>query len=399
MMKRMNSNINPPLIGGEETGEVVRGPIMQFLHNFFSHFDLMQVIPALILISAGILFIYGTGEQAGYGAGLFWKRQFFYAIAGVCVWLFLTFFDYRWLSPASVPFYIISNILLIAVLFLGPEVNNAHRWLDIGGYSLQPSEFGKLAVVLSLSWLLSLKNADINKPLWALAFFGTFLIPFLLIYKEPDLGSAMVLLPTAAAIAFVANLKLRYILIAVVAIGILMPVTYHYFMRPYQKERIQTYLDPNRDMGWNARQAEIAVGSGGLTGKGFMNGTHCVLGYLPKRVANSDFIFPVISEETGFLGAFLLIVLYGCLLFSVFRTALLAPDSFGRYLCTGIGTVIAVHTVVNMGMSIRLVPITGLPLPLVSYGGTFLVTVMVYLGIVQSIYAHRARETFLTTSE
>jgi rod shape determining protein RodA len=107
----------------------------------------------------------------------------------------------------------------------------------------------------------------------------------------------------------------------------------------------------------------------------------------------------VISEETGFLGAFLLIVLYGCLLFSVFRTALLAPDLFGRYLCTGIGTVIAVHTVVNMGMSIRLVPITGLPLPLVSYGGTFLVTVMVYLGIVQSIYAHRTRETFLTTSE
>ena len=146
MMKRMNFNINPSLIDGEETGEVVRGPIMQFLHNFFSHFDLMQVIPALILVSAGILFIYGTGEQAGYGAGLFWKRQFFYAIAGVCVWLFLTFFDYRWLSPASVPFYIFSNILLVAVLFLGPEVNHAHRWLDIGGYSLQPSEFGKLAV-------------------------------------------------------------------------------------------------------------------------------------------------------------------------------------------------------------------------------------------------------------
>lgn len=395
----MNSNLNPPFIGGEENAEDSRSPIMQFLHNFLSHFDLMQVIPVVILIAAGILFIYGTGEQAGYGAGLFWKRQFCYAIAGICVWLFLTFFDYRWFAPASVPFYIFSNILLIIVLFVGPEVNNAHRWLDIGGYSLQPSEFGKLAVVLSASWLLSLKNADINKPLWALAFFGIFIIPFILIYKEPDLGSAMVLMPVAAAIAFVANLKVRYILIAIIGLCILMPVSYHYFMRPYQKERIQTYLDPERDMGWNARQAEIAVGSGGMTGKGFMNGTHCMLGYLPKRVANSDFIFPVISEETGFLGAFLLIVLYGCLLFSIFRTALLAPDSFGRYLCTGIGTVLAVHTVVNMGMSIRLVPITGLPLPLVSYGGTFLVTVLIYLGIVQSIYAHRSRETFLTTSE
>lgn len=399
MMKRMKFNINPSLIDGEENTQNEHNPVMQFVRNFFSHFDLLQVIPALILITAGILFIYGTGEQAGYGAGLFWKRQFCYAIASICIWLFLTFFDYRWLAPASIPCYIISLILLIIVLFWGPKVNNANRWLDFGGFSVQPSEIAKLALILILSWLLSLKGVNINKPLWALVYFLLVAVPFFLIYKEPDLGSAMVLFPVAAAIAFVANLKLRYVVIVLAAICILMPLSYHYFMRPYQKERIQTFLDPDRDMGWNARQAEFAVGSGGIAGKGFMNGTHCLLGYLPKRVANSDFIFPVISEETGFLGALALITLYGCLLFSIFRTALLAPDSFGRYLCTGIGTVIAVHTIVNMGMSIRLVPITGLPLPFVSYGGTFLVTVMIYCGIVQSIYAHRSRETFLTTSE
>ena len=399
MMKRMNFNINPSLIDGEENEQGSQGPVKQFIRKFFSHFDLLQIIPALTLIFAGILFIYGAGEQSGYGAGLFWKRQFCYAIASVCIWLFLTFFDYRWLGPASIPCYAVSIVLLIVVLFWGPEVNNAHRWLDFGGFSIQPSEFAKLAVILSLSWLLSLKKADINKPLWAFLFFLIVVIPFLLIYKEPDLGSAMVLVPVAAAIAFVANLKLRYVIAVLIILCVLMPVSYHCFLRPYQKERIMTYLDPERDMGWNARQAEFAVGSGGVTGQGFMKGKHCLLGYLPKRVANSDFIFPVIAEETGFLGALTLITLYGCLLFSIFRTALLAPDYFGRYLCTGIGTVLAVHTIVNMGMSIRLVPITGLPLPFVSYGGTFLMTVMIYCGILQSIYAHRSRETFLVSSE
>ena len=158
------------------------------------------------------------------------------------------------------------------------------------------------------------------------------------------------------------------------------------------------FLDPEKDplnRGWNAIQSEIAVGSGGFLGKGYMQGTHCSLGYLPKTVAHSDFIFPVIAEETGFVGGVILLGLFALLIFSIFRTALIASDAFGRNLCVGIAMLIMVHVFVNVGMCIRLMPITGLPLPLVSYGGTFLITLLICLGIVQSVYAHRNQESFL----
>ncbi|MBO5803038.1 MAG: FtsW/RodA/SpoVE family cell cycle protein, partial [Lentisphaeria bacterium] len=223
-------------------------------------------------------------------------------------------------------------------------------------------------------------------------------IPFLLIYKEPDLGTALVLLPIVGAILFSAHLKLRWILALLILLMATAPVLYMN-LKPYQKERIYTFLNPESDptdLGWNAVQANLAVGRGGVTGKGFMEGTHCSLGYLPRTVANSDFIFPVIAEETGFIGAFLLLMLYAVLMFSILRTAMLAPDDFGRYLCVGIGALLITHVAVNIGMCIQLLPITGLPLPLVSYGGSFMVSMMIYLGIIQSVYAHRKQDSFLS---
>jgi len=169
-------------------------------------------------------------------------------------------------------------------------------------------------------------------------------------------------------------------------------------LEDYQKARIVTFLHPEQDplnRGWNAIQSEIAVGSGGFSGKGFMEGTHCSLGYLPKAVAHSDFIFPVIAEETGFIGGISLIALFALLIFSILRTALLAADSFGRNLCVGIAILFLVHLFINIGMCVRIVPITGLPLPLVSYGGSFLITVLICLGIVQSVYSHREQDNFL----
>ena len=163
-------------------------------------------------------------------------------------------------------------------------------------------------------------------------------------------------------------------------------------LKTYQKKRIAMFINPEDDRyggGWNVIQAEIAVGTGGMTGKGYRQGTHTMLGYLPPKVADSDFIFPVIAEETGFAGTFSLILLYGLLLFSILRTALLASDYFGRYLCVGIAAILMTHVFINIGMCIRLVPVTGLPLPFISYGGTFLVAMLCYLGIAQSVYAHR----------
>ena len=394
-MGRLFSKIQPD-VRAEDTQQ---HPVFSLLHNFFDRFDLFQVIPTLLLLAIGALFIYGTGQQVGgVHATEIWQKQMFFMGIGLIFWFALVFFDYRWLIPGTFVIYPVSLLLLILVLMFGTEIFGAKRWLSIGGFSYQPSEMAKLGVILSISFLLSRKKADINKPLWALGVLVLTAFPFMLIYKEPDLGTALVLIPIVGAIIFSAHLKLRWILILLAVLLAAAPILYMN-LKPYQKERIYTFLNPESDpsnLGWNAVQANLAVGRGGVTGKGFMEGTHCSLGYLPKTVANSDFIFPVIAEETGFIGAFLLLALYAVLMFSILRTAMLAPDDFGRYLCVGIAALLITHVAVNIGMCIQLLPITGLPLPLVSYGGSFMVSMLIYLGIVQSVYAHRKQDNFLS---
>ncbi len=385
-----------PDVRQDETPE---HPVSSLLKDFAGRFDWFQIVPMFLLLTIGALFIYGTGQQVGgIHAALIWKKQLLFMGIGIVIWFFLIFFDYRWLIPGTFVIYPVSLVLLVAVLLFGTELYGAKRWLSIGGFSYQPSELAKLGVILVVSFLLSRRKADINKPLWALGVVSLTAVPFLLIYKEPDLGTALVLLPIVGAILFAAHLKLRWILALLVLLLATAPILYMN-LKPYQKERIHTFLNPESDptdLGWNAVQANLAVGRGGVTGKGFMEGTHCSLGYLPRTVANSDFIFPVIAEETGFIGAFFLLTLYAVLMFSILRTAMLAPDDFGRYLCVGIGALLMTHVAVNIGMCIRLLPITGLPLPLVSYGGSFMVSMMIYLGIIQSVYANRKQESFLS---
>ena len=372
----------------EETpAQILRGAILRF----FGRFDLMQIIPLTLLLTVGMLFVHSTGQQVGGHHVELFNRQCVYLAIGVALWLLFILIDYRWIGLFSTLFYPAVVLILIFVLFYSPLRNNTKRWIDIGPVSIQPSEFGKMAVLFSTAWLASLKRVNVNKIHWIALIVGLTVVPFLLIYKEPDLGTAIVLIPLTAAILFAANLRWLYIVLIVVLVGVSVPVVYMN-MKTYQKERIRTFTDPNYDRfgrGWNAIQSEIAIGTGGMTGKGYRNGTHTTLGYLPPKVADSDFIFPVIAEETGFAGAFSIILLYGLLLFSILRTALLAPDLFGRYLCVGISAILLTHVFINIGMCIRLVPVTGLPLPFISYGGTFLVAMMCYLGIAQSVYAHR----------
>jgi len=372
----------------EETpAQILRGAILRF----FGRFDLMQIIPLALLLTVGMLFVHSTGQQVGGHHVELFNRQCVYLAIGVALWFLFILIDYRWIGLFSTLFYPAVVVILILVLAIGPLRNNTKRWIDFGPVSVQPSEFGKMAVLFMTAWLASLKRVNINKIQWIALIVLLTLVPFLLIYKEPDLGTAIVLIPLTAAILFAANLRWIYIVLIVVLVGVATPLVYMN-MKTYQKERLKTFTDPNYDRfgrGWNAIQSEIAIGTGGMTGKGYRNGTHTTLGYLPPKVADSDFIFPVIAEETGFAGAFCIILLYGLLLFSILRTALLAPDLFGRYLCVGISAILLTHVFINIGMCIRLVPVTGLPLPFISYGGTFLVAMMCYLGIAQSVYAHR----------
>jgi rod shape determining protein RodA len=373
----------------ETNAQILRAAI----GRFFARFDLMQIIPLALLLTIGMCFVHSTGQQVGGHHIELFSRQCVYLAVGLALWFMFIMMDYRWIGLSSVVFYPAVIAILVLVLAIGPVRNNTKRWIDVGPVSLQPSELGKMAVLFAVAWLASLKRVNINKIWWLGLVAILTVIPFFLIYKEPDLGTAIVLIPLTAAILFAANLRWIYIaVIAVFCIGGPIIAYNSPILKNYQKKRIDMFINPEGDRyggGWNVIQAEIAVGTGGMTGKGYRQGTHTMLGYLPPKVADSDFIFPVIAEETGFAGTFSLILLYGLLLFSILRTALLASDLFGRYLCVGIAAILMTHVFINIGMCIRLVPVTGLPLPFISYGGTFLVAMLCYLGIAQSVYAHR----------
>ncbi len=368
--------------------------------------DWWQIASFLFLAGTGLIFIYSTGVQIDTPAasGFFWKQLVWLGV-GAGLGITAAGLNYRaaYFRVFSVIFYFFVIGLLILVPLVGVKVYGATRWLDVFGLRIQPSELAKLSLILLLGVMFSTPMFNVNRLRCLLLSLAALGLPFALIAIEPDLGSAVILLPLYLAIVFCAGLKARYIL-AAAAVAVVLGGTavicevfnYRPILRDYQRDRIKIFLNPESDRsgrGHNAYQARLAVGSGGLFGKGIGEGTQNTLGFLPQTVSNNDFIFSVIAEETGFFGCMLLICGYLALLGSIFRTALCAPDAFGRYIAVGIGTVFFTHAFVNIGMSIGLTPITGLSLPFVSYGGSFTAMGMLALGILQSIYRRRHTET------
>ena len=374
------------------------------LADFASGIDFIQIGALLCLIGTGLLFIYSTGAQIGGDhAASFFFRQLRWIGAGGILWLFCSLIDYRKIQYRilAVLFYLVTIVLLVLVFFIGVKVYGATRWLSIAplGMRLQPSEFCKLALVMVLSAMFASPMFKVNRLPCLLLGAGTVALPFVLIVREPDLGSALILLPIYLAILFTAGLKWRYILLAGVAISILGGVVvlneamqFRPMLKEYQRDRIRVFLNPEldrTDTGYNSYQARLAVGSGGLTGKGIGEGTQNTLGFLPQTVSNNDFIFSVIAEEVGFLGCLLLLAAYLALFYSIIRTAFLTVDSFGRYLAVGIAGIFFTHCFINIGMSIGLAPVTGLSLPFVSYGGSFMLMGLAACGLLQSVYRYR----------
>ena len=357
--------------------------------------DFLQFIPMVFLLTLGLFYIYSTGQEVG-GKPDIWLKQLRFIVIGFMIWGFLAYVDYRIWGQWAIVIYSIGIISLILVFIFGTERYGAKRWFSLFGiFSVQPSEFAKIATLILSAWVLSLRNFNLHKLSHFLGFCAVTALPFLLIYKEPDLGSSLVLLPIAASMVFVGKIKWKWILITIVSVLILIPCIYP-FLRGYQKERILVFLDPARDpsnKGWNSRQSQLAVCSGGFSGKGIGNSTQSTLGFLPKTVSNSDFIFSVIAEETGFVGAMSILAAYLMIIVSALRTAIMSDDYFAKYLAVGISVLIFVHSFINIGMTIRLMPVTGLPLPLVSLGGSFIISTMIALGILQSIYIHTNRKS------
>jgi rod shape determining protein RodA len=360
---------------------------------------LFGVILALLLLS--FFFIFSAGYQSGdialSGKAL---KQVVWALIGLGCYCAAAAFDYRKLKELHWWIYAgtLAGLLLV---FLFPEKNNAHRWIPMPGFDLQPSEFAKLGVVFTLAGVLSDPATDVDEAGSFFKVFGLMAVPFFLIVIEPDLGTSMVLIPVALALLFCAGAPVKP-LVFLVAAGILGLVTLAVWLRffpdtcpfltDYQKSRVLVYLNVSQDplgAGWNKLQSQIAVGSGGLFGKGYLKGTQNILGFLPRTVAPTDFIYSVVAEETGFAGGSLLLVLYTAVTVRCMRAAVQARDLFGRLLAAGIGVLLFTHVFINIAMTVGLMPITGLPLPLMSYGGSFMVTTMGALGLVQSVYLRR----------
>ncbi len=303
----------------------------------------------------------------------------------------MTYYGKLW-----VPLYIITVLALIAVLFTNP-INGATSWFKIGPISIQPSEPGKITLILGLGKVIEhfKKKNTLNNPLVVLTILAFIAVPILLVIKQPDYGTAMVLLAITAAMLFTGGINYKYIIGAVLITAIAIPLAYNYVLPIHAKNRIDVFLNPQLDpqgAGYNIIQAKLAVGSGQLWGMGLMEGNQTQLGYLPMKV--TDFIYAVIGEEMGFIVSALVVVIFVLLIIRGFYIAKMTSDLFGMLVATGISTMYLAHFLENVGMNIGLMPITGIPLPFISYGGSAMLTNFIGLGLLLSINGHRTRKMF-----
>lgn len=356
--------------------------------------DWLLVAATALLLIAGICAIYSAAWRGDdQPVSPFYQKQIVWALGGGACFLSLALVPYRRWWDAAGWLYAATLVLLVLVLLMGRKVYGAYRWLSLFGIQVQPAEFAKLTLVLALARLWGDPDRardDLRGVFYTLLLAG---VPFVLILKQPDLGSALMLLPPAACILYAAGVPRRTLVLLLLLGVCLLPVGW-FCLGDYQRERLLVFWEPGRDpygSGWNKLQSQIAVGSGGWHGKGWLQGTQNVLGYLPRTVAPTDFIYSVIAEEFGFVGSAALVALFAVVLFACGRGALAARDRFGRLLAVGVAGLLFGHVFVNIAMTIGLLPITGLPLPLISYGGSFMLSTMAALGLTQSVYARRFR--------
>ncbi|MES2854228.1 MAG: rod shape-determining protein RodA [Bdellovibrionota bacterium] len=357
--------------------------------NIFRRVDwnLAGVIVALNVIGLINLFsaTHGHGEIGGSDR-LFWS-QLFWLISGWSLYFVVTVLDYNLILRLAYVFYAINLVALVAVIFVGKVALGAQRWLDFGFFSYQPSESMKVALVLVLAKFMSQKSypdglgfKEMALPLVLIA------IPFLITAEQPDLGTAMMILAIGGSVLFFLKIK-RKILVSISLVMALAGTGAWFFaLHDYQRDRVYTFLDPARDprgKGYNSIQSKIAVGSGKFVGKGFRKGTQSQLELLPER--HTDFIFSVLSEEFGFVGSLMTVILFAVLFLFGVRVASQARDKAGAILTVGIMAMLFWHHFVNISMVIGLLPIVGIPLPLLSYGGTSMLTTMAALGLVSSV--------------
>lgn len=351
-------------------------------------FDVWLLFFAVALLCYGFLVIRSATLLADRSVSTQLLTQAAYAGIGLAAMAAAAFLDYRVLGAFWLPLYGGMLAILGLVLVAGKEVWGAQRWIALGPFSFQPSEMAKIVVIICLARYLASREEEIHRPKTLLVSLAMVMLPVALIYKQPDLGTSLVMLSIWFGMLFVAGAPLKWLGLALSVPFIGFPVIWG-IMKDYMRRRFMTFLAPDRDPfgeGYNVIQARISVGSGGWWGRGMGNGTQTQLNFL--RVQHTDFIFAVLGEEAGFLGALALLALFGALFWRCLRVARKSRDAFGRLLAGGVVSMLLFQVFVNIGMNIGLLPVTGITLPLISFGGSSLITVFICLGLLQSVLIH-----------
>ena len=364
-----------------------------FERRLYFHIDWLLLGAILLLAGIGVAMVYSTTyittPTGGRAASQVWTQSYALGIGLIALLVCLTI-DYRVFAEHSLFLYGGLLALLVFVLIKGQTQMGGQRWIPIGPFHLQPSEFGRICVALMLAMYFG-ENRRGAKNTSDLVIGGILTgIPLILIAKQPDLGTAMTLLPVAIGIVFLAGLRMRLLVIVLVASIPIGLVAYKFALKDYQRQRIQTFLDPEQDprgAGYQTIQARVTVGSGGLTGKGFRNGTQGQYKFLP--VAHNDFIFSVLAEEQGFIGVLSALGLYLFVILRSLEAARLAKDRLGAYLVGGIISGFAFQTIYNVAMSVGLAPVKGITLPLMSYGGSSLIATLAGFGLILNVRMRR----------
>lgn len=346
-----------------------------------------MLIPIILILALGITVIFSSNQGLA-------MQQSIFALIGISGYFFLKWFDYRALTGFVKILYILTVAFLVMTWVIGFETRGAVRWISLGPINFQASEFGKPVMILTLAvfwsknaatWMSILKSGLIALPI------------FLLIFIQPDLGTSLTIFFIWVGLLFASNISFKKILISLL-LGLFILPTSWFFMHDYQRERIVSFISPEQDpqgVGFHSIQSTIAVGSGGIFGRGLGRGTQSRLQFLPEF--RTDFIFAFIAEELGFVGTSIMLILYGSIMFFIFKILNSSRDRFGELICVGVLSMISIQIFINIGMNIGMLPITGITLPLLSYGGSSLVSVLLSLGLVASVAKYSSKKRSVET--
>lgn len=360
------------------------------IRDYISSLDYSVILLAIFLCVAGAILIYSattvdvTAVKDPY---FFLKKQLLYILMGVVIMFLMTTFDFNKLRNFVIPLYALNTILLTAVMFLGKTTSGAQRWIDLGIFNLQPSEFAKIFLIIFMAVVLSTKKGEtVGIKKVGLCLLGL-TIPLLLTFEQPDLGTSLVLVAIFLGMLFCSGVEMRIFLVfLLVGILIVMVAVKLPLLKPYQINRLTVFFNPEQDpqgAGYNLIQSKIAIGSGLVAGKGLFSGSQTVLGFVPEH--HTDFIFAVLGEKMGFIGGSIILLVYLLLILRAVRIATASRNTLGMLIAVGIVSMLTFQIFVNVGMTIGIMPITGIPLPFLSFGGCSLLTNMMAMGLLLNV--------------